>query len=296
MQYLGLKLMWKIVEKKDHRDFLRLQRPSGVEVIKDIAYMNDNENRHKLDIAMQREHIVKQPVILHIHGGGWVYGSKEEIYEYYGMHLAQYGYAVVNINYSLAPEWAFPAHITDVFHALDFIYNNADKYGFDIKQVFIVGDSAGAYLAALAGIIVSNEKMKAAYKLQTKCIIVGLGLNCGVYDFTHKIKFPMAEKHMRALFGRKDYKEHSLFEAASILKNLSIDFPACYVMGSETDILVSQTKLMGDKVKELSIRNKIHIYESKKRLPHVFNIKDTTPESSECMNEMMGFFNSLIEE
>ncbi|MDF2672347.1 MAG: alpha/beta hydrolase [Clostridiales bacterium] len=296
MPYIGVKLIWKLIEKLDHKDFLKLQRPSGITVIKDISYMNDTEDRHKLDIAMKSGINTKQPVILNIHGGGWVYGSKEELYEYYGMGLAQYGYAVVSINYSLAPEWIYPSQITEVFHALDFIYYNADRYGFDTEQVFIVGDSAGANLAALAGIIVSNGKIQDVYKLQTQCKILGLGLNCGVYDYALFTNLPQGENHIKALFGRKDYEKHPLFEAGTVLNNLTEDFPACYVMGSEADILAgAQTKLMEERVKQLRIKSKIHIYKKQKRLPHVFHIKDTTSESKECMSEMTEFFYELIE-
>jgi acetyl esterase/lipase len=65
----------------------------------------------------------------------------------------------------LAPEWIYPAQIKDVFHALNFIYSNVAEYGFDREQVFILGDSVGGNLSALAGILVSNDKMKEVYNL-----------------------------------------------------------------------------------------------------------------------------------
>ncbi len=48
------------------------------------------------------------PVIVSIHGGGWVYGDKER-YQYYCMNLAERGFAVVNFTYRLAPEFKFPS-------------------------------------------------------------------------------------------------------------------------------------------------------------------------------------------
>ena len=54
----------------------------------------------------------KLPVIVSIHGGGWVYGDKER-YQYYCMSLAERGFAVVNFTYRLAPEFKYPAPLED---------------------------------------------------------------------------------------------------------------------------------------------------------------------------------------
>ena len=58
-------------------------------------------------------------MIVNIHGGGYFYGDKE-LYRFYCMHLAEYGFAVINYNYRLSPENKFPAPLEDTFSVFFF--------------------------------------------------------------------------------------------------------------------------------------------------------------------------------
>lgn len=96
-----------------------------------------------MDIYYTKEVSAPQPVIINIHGGGWVYGNKE-IYQFYCMSLAQRGFTVVNFNYRLAPENRYPAALEDINSVFCFLKEEGAKYMADIHNVFVVGDSAGA--------------------------------------------------------------------------------------------------------------------------------------------------------
>ena len=88
-----------------------LTTPHDVERFDDIVY-GDDPKWQILDVYRPREASGKRlPVIVSIHGGGWVYGNKE-VYQFYCMSLAQHGFAVVNHTYRLAPEFKFPASIS----------------------------------------------------------------------------------------------------------------------------------------------------------------------------------------
>lgn len=84
------------------------------------------------------------PVIVSVHGGGWVYGDKEG-YQFYCMSLAKRGFAVVNFSYRLAPEIKFPASLEDTNLVFTWVLEQAEQYGFDTRYVFAVGDSAGGH-------------------------------------------------------------------------------------------------------------------------------------------------------
>lgn len=60
------------------------------------------------------------PVIVSVHGGGWVFGSKEG-YQFYCMSLAQLGFTIVNFSYRLAPEFPFPANIEDINSVMSWV-------------------------------------------------------------------------------------------------------------------------------------------------------------------------------
>ena len=89
-----------------------LTTPEDIVRYDDIVYGQDAEWQI-LDVYRPKaEEGKKLPVIVSVHGGGWVYGDKE-CYQYYCMDLAQRGFAVVNYTYRLAPEFKFPSSLED---------------------------------------------------------------------------------------------------------------------------------------------------------------------------------------
>ena len=81
-----------------------------------------------LDVYKPKSAEGKLPVIVNVHGGGWVYGTKE-VYQFYCMSLAQMGFAVVNFNYRLAPENKFPSSVEDTNSVFNWIEKNTYGQG-----------------------------------------------------------------------------------------------------------------------------------------------------------------------
>lgn len=98
------------------------------------------------------------PTVLMVHGGAWFSGNKAHV-TLHARDVAKAGYAVVAINYRLAPSYKFPAQLHDLRKGLSFIQQNADRYRFDTKRVAGYGYSAGAHLVALLG-VTQNEPTK----------------------------------------------------------------------------------------------------------------------------------------
>ncbi len=93
------------------------------------------------------------PVVLYVHGGGWMQGDKNEgsgagLYPL----LQRSGYLVAAINYRLAPQYKFPAQIIDVKCAVRYLRANAAAYNIDPQRIGAVGGSAGGHLVALLGV------------------------------------------------------------------------------------------------------------------------------------------------
>jgi acetyl esterase/lipase len=116
----------------------------------DVAYANAS-SAEKMDIYLP-DTTGPYPVIIVIHGGGFSGGDKngQELNSIKEAALNR-GYAVVSINYRLSSEAKFPAQINDVKAAIRYIRANADKYNINPDEIAVMGSSAGAYLAALAG-------------------------------------------------------------------------------------------------------------------------------------------------
>ncbi len=97
--------------------------------------------------------VAPAPVVVYVHGGSWTTGSKNGGY---GLALAPAltaaGVHVAALNYRLAPQFIFPAHIEDVKCAIRFLRANAARYGIAPDRIAILGNCAGGHLASLAGL------------------------------------------------------------------------------------------------------------------------------------------------
>ncbi len=90
------------------------------------------------------------PAVVTIYGGSWAEGSPMSS-EAIARFLATRGYVVVAIDYRHAPQYQFPAQLEDVQTALAFVRDRADEYEIDRDAIALLGWSAGAQLAMLAG-------------------------------------------------------------------------------------------------------------------------------------------------
>ena len=90
------------------------------------------------------------PVILYAHGGGWVMGDLDTHDGLCRYLVAASGWAVLAVDYRLAPEHPYPAALDDLSRALDWLRGAAaDRYRLDPRRIAVAGDSAGGHLAAV---------------------------------------------------------------------------------------------------------------------------------------------------
>jgi acetyl esterase/lipase len=92
-----------------------------------------------------------KPVLLHLHGGGYVVGAPIAFIPGVLRYAKPAGCLVVSVDYRLAPETKFPGSLNDNYAALLWVYRNADELGIDPKRIALCGESAGGgHAAALA--------------------------------------------------------------------------------------------------------------------------------------------------
>jgi len=116
----------------------------------DIPYANLSP-AEKLDIYLPDDGDGPFPVIISIHGGGFMYGDKADEQLNPMLKGLNHGYAIVSINYRMSGEAIFPANINDVKAAIRWVKANAAEYKFSPNRIALWGGSSGANLAALAG-------------------------------------------------------------------------------------------------------------------------------------------------
>lgn len=160
----------------DKRDAGLAHDVAGVKRIDNLQYGKDHK-WNSLDLYLPENEQDKIPVIINIHGGGWIYGTKET-YQYYGLGMAKRGFAFVNPNYVLAPQSKFPQVLNQVNEYIHWVDQHADEYHLDRDNVFLVGDSAGGQMAEQYAAILTNSayRRKFGYSL-TKLKFRAIALN-----------------------------------------------------------------------------------------------------------------------
>ncbi len=117
-----------------------------VEVHRDVIYGPDP--RHRLDIFVPSAGVRRAPLLVFVHGGGFVMGDKgapdAPFYNNVGLWAARSGCIGVTITYRLAPAAPWPAGSEDAGAAVRFLHAACERWGGDPSGIFLLGQSAGA--------------------------------------------------------------------------------------------------------------------------------------------------------
>lgn len=267
--------------------------PPDVRRFDDLSYGPDSK-WNVLDVYRPRDAVGPLPVIVSVHGGGWVYGDKER-YQYYCMSLAQHGFAVVNFTYRLAPRHKFPAPVEDTNRVFHWILEHAGDYGFDTRHIFAVGDSAGAHLLAMHSCICTNPDYAAGFPVQPPqgFAPTAVALNCGVYRIENGGKKDLTTMLMADYLPGKGTAGE--LRQISVLNHLTSKFPPAFVMTAEGDFLAGQAKPMADALNALGVEAEYHYYGDKEHvLGHVFHCNIRSEAAKRCNRDECEFFRKFL--
>ncbi|WP_193211807.1 alpha/beta hydrolase fold domain-containing protein, partial [Luteolibacter marinus] len=123
-----------------------------VKLLKDIDYVGNGNPRQKLDLLLPESGTAKKrPLVVMIHGGGWMSGRKEDGLDVVRLLAGTGDYVTATINYRLTQEASWPAQIFDCKAAIRFLRAKADQYGIDAGKIGVMGFSAGGHLVSMLG-------------------------------------------------------------------------------------------------------------------------------------------------
>lgn len=118
----------------------------------DVVYGSANNTPLKLDIWYPRDNDRPTPTVVYIHGGGWIFGSKEgAVYQL--LPYLERGWRVVNVEYRMAGNSLAPGSVEDTRCALRWIHRNAAQWKFDTSKIVLTGHSAGGHLSLITGML-----------------------------------------------------------------------------------------------------------------------------------------------
>jgi acetyl esterase/lipase len=190
------------------------------------------------------------PVIVAVHGGGWVQGARTA-FQNFGPYLAARGYALFAVSYRFARKGqkAFPHAVQDVLAAVQFVRGNAKELNLDPERVALLGASAGGHLAAMAAL--AGSQFAGAYPddphAETSTDVKALVGVYGIYDVLemwqrYALDSPMAN-NIESFIGTPPMQDRRIYFDASPLSYATVSNNKLAVLlacGTEDD-LVSKT-------------------------------------------------------
>lgn len=280
-------------DAKKHED----QTPPEVEMFKDIPYMDDGNLYHMLDVYYPADTAStdKLPVIIDIHGGGWMYATKD-LNEYYCRALADRGFVVFNISYRLVPDVTVNEQLQDVAYALKWINENMAEYPCDTESIMLTGDSAGGMLSLYSEALLQSEELREVFD------VVDAGLDVDALVLTSPVPYMKdgaISIYTKLLWGT-DYKDKATYNYMNLDEIIDyVQFPPTYLITSSGDSLAhDQTVKANELLQSKGVETVLKDYGKfdGKSLPHVFSILEPFDEiGTETIDGSIEFYRNVIE-
>lgn len=195
---------------------------SGYERHAGLAY--GAGERQRLDVYVPKGLSGSAPVVVFFYGGGWREGDRRG-YRFLGQALSSQGYVVVVPDYRLYPEVQFPSFVQDGAGAVAWVRNNIARYGGDVDNLFLMGHSAGAHIAAL---LTLDPRYLQAHGGGTDWVTATIGI-AGPYDFLP----------FRSDFYRVVFEPESQFPDSQPINFVDGTEPPMLLLQGERDAVVS---------------------------------------------------------
>ena len=216
-----------------------------VEIIKNEVYQSGIGRAGQCDVFLPstRQTDRKLPVVILVHGGGWIGGDKWNL-KNYAYQLAENGFFALTINYRHAPKHRFPAQVDDVRYAMLWLQSQYDRFPIDLSRLGMFGYSAGGHLTALVSSVANQnptiqsqtshwEKADPRWQQLPKirAICIG-GPPCNFQSL------PLDNTSMKFFLGDSRRNAPDIYRAASPLAHVSEGDPPTMIIHGETDIMV----------------------------------------------------------
>ena len=248
-----------------------------------VAYVNREETALAMDIfkPLMAEG-TELPVIVVIHGGGLFMGDRG-INRPYCRLLAHKGYLVFSLEYRLAPKANLCQQLDDVCAGMDLVGQMLVDYDVDFRRVFMVADSAGAYLGAYVSAMRDSSKLQRAigYKA-SRLDYAAAGFICGMF-YTNKM---LEEQIYGDRRNDEDFLKYMNIEHPEIIQNM----PPAFIVTSCGD-LFNNYSIRFHRALKKGGRTSGLLYYGDEELQHIFPIMNPEhPKSMEATERMLAWF------
>lgn len=292
--------LFKLIDIAFH-PFQNCIKIKGITHEKDISY-NDGHPQCKVDYIYKKTE-EKLPLLLNIHGGGFVMGDKKHRRSISEMY-ADKGWFVINANYRLAPKSVFPSFIQDIFGILQTIPEVAEKYNLDLSRFVITGDSSGAYTSVQTVACLNDDTLRTELDLpQVDVKPTAMVLFCGIYDVIAatklKVPFGFARSVVESTVGTKfskdysDIQDYRYFNQIVPTNYINSNWPPAMLVYSQKDIFCSgQGEYMLQKLAEAGIPHQ-EAHSTKLIDNHCYHFNYWTKASKDAFKAVFAFLQKI---
>ena len=214
-----------------------VQYPSNYSALIDVVYKNVNSENCRMDVYYPNNATTPVPVVINMHGGGWVSGAKEE-QGGFDMYFNR-GYAIANVEYRMRNEILAPAAVEDVRGAMHYVLNHAQEWNIDKNKIVFQGGSAGGHLALTAGYlqndrIYDNECVQYNGTIKVMAVI-------DKYGAADLITFTPVYSGMQAWLGSRSTDE-TFMKSLSPVHLITPTTPPTYIIHGDADPTINYSQ------------------------------------------------------
>ncbi len=272
-----------------------------VETIRNVVYgeslPGDKGRRNLLDIVRPKvaRKGDRRPVLMQIHGGGWIIGDKREQGKPLMTHLASRGWICIAINYRLSPKATMPDQIVDVKRAIAWARGHIEEYGGDPNFLCITGGSAGGHLSALAALTANDPNFQPGFENVDTTIDACVPVYA-VFDFIDRANDRTLGK-MSDFIGPIVFKctpeeNPELWDSVSPIMRVHSEAPPFFVVHGSHDSLVfaEEAATFVSVLREKSVEAVLHV--ELHGAQHAFEIFHS-PRTAHAVNGVTGFLEKV---
>lgn len=272
--------------------------PAGIVTRRDIAYGSGPDER--LDLYTSDQRASPPPVIVWIHGGGFIAGSKDGVANYLKV-LAGHGYTAAAIEYSTGHGTTYPAPLAQVTAALAFLAQHAADLRIDPSSLVLAGDSAGAQIASQVSLIITDAGYASRVGVTPTLPadrLAGAILVSGGFDLSSVNLNGDFGWFLKAVLwtysGDRDFEHNERFQLASVTRYVTRGFPPSFITSGNGDPLARQAVAFAETLRQLGVRTDTLFFPADHAppLPHEYQFNLDDPAGQEALTRMLAFLES----
>ncbi|WEV60737.1 alpha/beta hydrolase [Streptococcaceae bacterium ESL0729] len=276
---------------------------ANISIQENLVYPSSHKN-NTFDLYYPASTEGPLPLLIWVHGGGYLGGDKEIAKEFAAKLAAENQVAILSMNYELAPESQYPNQLIQVDDLTKYLLENQLVYPLiDFNRIFYGGDSAGAQIALQYLLVQTNEAYAQGMSLPQRvsrdrlkgaisyCGPVNLVNLVDKYGNNQAVSFTISSVSW-SIIGTREWQTSPQLDQASIAQHIDKNFVPTYITDGNYYSFEDQGISLQERLTQLGIANdSLFFTSSSQTIGHEYQFDYSTSEAIECFKQTEAFIN-----